>query len=581
MTNLDLEEIPLKKYQEADAGDGTRREDQYLEGIHLALCVASVLLIVFLYALDQTIVVTMITEVGNEFDAFDKIGWLISAFFLPTAILAPSWGQISIAFGRKWTMFCSVIIFEAGSLMCALAPNMNTLIGGRVLSGIGGGGIQGMAYILVTEIFKVNRRPLGLVLFGLVFSAASVLGPIIGGAFTSNVTWRWCFYINLPIGGVGLVMFFITFNPPLPDHNVIDQLRTLDFVGSLLIAAGLSIFLMALGLGSENMYEWNSAAVICCFIFGIVFFIGFCVWNFKFSTKQLIPTEVVKSLGVLFNGVCMFGTFASFQGGLLYMSVYFQNVKDRTPINTGLSMLPMLIGASLFSIIAGAFIKKTGFIKPVEVFGTIMPMVGFGLLTLYDVDSSDGAIIGLQIPVGAGLGTLMQSIIMSSQISAPKNPGGLIMTTTFIVFGRCLGGVLGSLLSTVTYNASFRRILNNAVNNLKDPDIISELMQYDISKLAQSTGSISQLSNPSQRFIKVQISKATRNVFYMALGFATVAFISGLFTANNRLPKEKDIEDRRRDGEVNEMEEEMDKETVLDMEKVQSVEKARDMDSIR
>ena len=133
----------------------------------------------------------------------------------------------------------------------------------------------------------------------------------------------------------------------------------------------------------------------------------------------------------------------------------------------------------------------------------------------------------------------------------------------------------------MTYNASFRRILNNAVNNLKDPDIISELMQYDISKLAQSTGSISQLSNPSQRFIKVQISKATRNVFYMALGFATVAFISGLFTANNRLPKEKDIEDRRRDGEVNEMEEEMDKETVLDMEKVQSVEKARDMDSIR
>lgn len=564
MTNSDLESNKSKKYQEADAGDGTKREDQYLEGVQLVICTLSIILIIFLYALDQTIIITIITEVGNAFDAFDKIGWLSSAFFLPTAILAPNWGQISIVFGRKWSLLCAIVIFEAGSLMCALAPNMNTLIGGRVIAGIGGGGIQGLSFIIITEIFKVNRRPLALALVGVNFAIASILGPIVGGAFTSHVTWRWCFYINLPIGGLAIVLFFFTFNPPKTEYDIKNQLKKIDYMGTFLIASGLSIFLVALGLGSEGMYDWNSPAVICCFIFGILCCIGFCIWNFMFSTKQLIPTPVVKSLGISFNSICMFGTFACFQGGLLYMSVYFQNVQGRTPLHTGLSMLPMLIGVTIFSITSGIFIKKTLLIKPVQVFGTLMLLLGFGLLVLYDVNSSNGDIIGLQIPVGVGVGILMQSIIMSAQVSAPKTPGGLIMGTTFIIFGRCLGGSIGSLLATVVYNASFPRILSSAISKLQDHTIISELQQHDISKLVQSTGALSQLSDKTQTFIKIQISKATRNVFYLAIGFAALSLISSLFTTNNKLPKGKDVEDRRKNGESEEKGEDEDRERERD-----------------
>ena len=142
---MSSEDSEKKVFVEADAGDGTNREEHHLHGTQLMMCILSVFLCLFLFALDQTIVATILTTVGNKFDGFDRIGWLSSGFLLSTAVLVPSWGKVAMVFGRKITMYAAILIFEAGSLMCALSNNMNTLIGGRVLAGVGGGGVQSLS----------------------------------------------------------------------------------------------------------------------------------------------------------------------------------------------------------------------------------------------------------------------------------------------------------------------------------------------------------------------------------------------------------------------------------------------------
>ncbi|KAM9921462.1 hypothetical protein OXX80_012169, partial [Metschnikowia pulcherrima] len=158
-----------KKFFEADAGDGTRREDFYLTGVTLGLCVLSLFLCMFLFALDQLIVATLLSTVGNKFNAVNQIGWLTSGFLISMTVLVLVWGKIAIIFGRKTSMVAAVVLFEAGSLMCALSNSMNVLIGGRVLAGVGGGGIQTLVFIVITEVFPIQKRPMGIAIIGCTF----------------------------------------------------------------------------------------------------------------------------------------------------------------------------------------------------------------------------------------------------------------------------------------------------------------------------------------------------------------------------------------------------------------------------
>ena len=192
---MSSEDSEKKVFVEADAGDGTNREEHHLHGTQLMMCILSVFLCLFLFALD----------------GFDRIGWLSSGFLLSTAVLVPSWGKVAMVFGRKITMYAAILIFEAGSLMCALSNNMNTLIGGRVLAGVGGGGVQSLSFVITSEVVPIERRPFAMAAMGCTFAVASVLGPLVGGAFTDNVSWRWCFYINLPIGAVAAIALFFSF----------------------------------------------------------------------------------------------------------------------------------------------------------------------------------------------------------------------------------------------------------------------------------------------------------------------------------------------------------------------------------
>lgn len=530
------EKIAPKKYIESDAGDGTKREDMYLEGRALLLCFVSVYSCFFLFALDQTIVATLLTTVGNKFNAFDKIGWLSAGFLISMCVLVSVWGKLAIIFGRKYAMMAGIILFEAGSLMCALANNMNVLIGGRVLAGIGGGGVQTVTFIIITEVLPMHKRPLGMALVATVFAVASVLGPLVGGAFTSNVSWRWCFYINLPIGGLAFALFAATFNPPKAKGSLKQKLLLIDYPGVVLLSGGLVVFLLALTFGASAQYAWTSAAVIACFVVGGAVTILYFVWNFCFSKNPMFPWEVVRVIPVEAASIALFGGFGFFMSAVLYLSVYFQVIHDASAWRSGVDLLPLIISVVITSFSTGILVKKTRFVKPFAIFGASVGMIGCGLLVLLEVDSPTSKKIGLLIPAGVGIGSLMQSCIIAGQLEAPKGPGGVIMATTLINFCRSFGGALSSNLADVVYSTSFLNHVKPAL--AKQPQaVINELANVDIEALINSTEAMDRLSLAARAFLKLQMMKAIRDTFYMNLGFAALTLIAVMFVTNKRLPE--------------------------------------------
>lgn len=263
----------------------------------------------------------------------------------------------------------------------------------------------------------------------------------------------------------------------------------------------------------------------------------FCIWNFRFSKNPLIPYEVVKIIQVDASTLMIFGMFGYFIAIILYVSIYFQVIHGADAWHSGLHLLPVIIPVVITSISSGIIIHKTRYVKPFGIAGAILGPVGVGILCLLDVDSSKSKQIGLLIISGISCGLQMQAAMISSQISAPKTPGGTILATTFVNFGRALGGTIGADLADAVYSASFKNEYAKALSQVKDPKILAELSHINQEALVTSTELIEKLSPGAQAFVKGQVMEAIRNVFYMAIGFAALALIGCIFTTNKRLPK--------------------------------------------
>ncbi|ODV96777.1 hypothetical protein PACTADRAFT_39663 [Pachysolen tannophilus NRRL Y-2460] len=537
-------------FNEADAGDGTKVSEHHLHGARLILNVISCILCLFLAALDQTIIATLLTDVGDQFNDFSQVTWISSGFLLAMCVVSAIWGKLSIIFGRKISLYAAIILFEGGSLMAALANTMNILIGGRVMSGVGGGGIQAMVFIIVTELVPISRRPILMAAISCTYAIASVLGPIIGGAFTSHVTWRWCFYINLPISAVSLIFLFFVYNPPRPKGDLITKLKMIDYLGVFLMASSLVLILLALTFGGIQ-YPWRSAAVICCFVIGGLLWIIFCIWNFKFSKNPIIPLSVVRVPQLnasAFTGGFM---FMYFMAAFIYVNIYFQVVRGADAWHSGIDSLPFIITVVICSISSGILVGKTRYVKPFSVFGGLCGPIGCGLLCLLKVDSSSSDKIGLLILAGVGVGLLLQTSMITAQLVAPKTEGGLILTTTFCNFIRSFGGALGSDLSETVFTSSAITKIDAMIAANKDTVDLSSLESIDISSLISSPDQIDALSTEIQALLKNCIMESIRNVFYMCIDIAGLAFICSLFITNKRLPAKapKITNDKEKDPE--------------------------------
>lgn len=517
--------------EEESAGDGTVASQHYLSGVPLISCMGSLLITMFLIALDQTIVATILTTVGERFNDFGKVSWLTSAFMLPMCVLALSWGKISMILGRKYAMLVAIVLFELGSLICALANSMDMLIGGRVIAGIGASGVQVMVLVIISEIVPVQKRGLAQGLVGASFGFASVAGPLVGGAFTSNVSWRWCFYINLPFGAIAFVCIFYFFRPPMPTGALWPKIKKIDYFGTFLLTSGLILVLLALTFGSTDK-EWSSPLVISFFVVGGVLLICFLVWNFRISKDPLVPWNVVKVPSVIIAALCFLFFYGAFMCFVLFTAIYFQVVHNEDALHSGLSVLPAIVPVIIFSILGGVLISKTRFVKPFICIGAAIGTIGAGILLMLDVHTPSPKKIGYLILVGVGSGLSFQSIIISAQLKAPKAGGGVLIATAFASLARQLGGIIGSTVGQTIYTVVFKTKL------LGDPNLPTSV-KSDISALINSPTLVQTFPEDTRETVLKYLVDAYRSTTYLTIAFFGTTLVLGLFTTNARIPKTK------------------------------------------
>ncbi|WWD17805.1 hypothetical protein CI109_102247 [Kwoniella shandongensis] len=416
----------------------------------------------FCSLLDQTIVTTALPTLGKVFSRADISSWVGTAYLLTSTCAQPIYGRISDIFGRKFTLLACIFIFFIGSMACALAQTMIQLIVFRAIQGVGGGGILTLSMIIISDVVSLKERGKYQGIAGGVVALANSCGPILGGVFTEKATWRWCFYINLPLSAIAFVT--IVFILPLRRvrGSAWEKLKKLDFYGSLLTLAWASLVLIALSWAGSQ-YSWSSAAVLAPLIIGLALLGIFIFVEAKVVSLPLVPMHIFNSVSV---SACYFTTFMNgmaFYATLYYLPQYFQVVRGDSAIRSGVLMLPLLTVQTFFSFGAGILQSKTGDYWWNLVIGFALWTVGLGLISSVDANASIAKLAGYQVIVGVGAGQTFQTSLIAIQAAVSRKD--MATATGLRNFLRMLGGTIALAVSSTIVNNSVKGHLKGVLGD--------------------------------------------------------------------------------------------------------------------
>ncbi|CAH0020484.1 unnamed protein product [Clonostachys rhizophaga] len=412
-----VSEVATGENQEAAPRENT------LPILNLILIGAALWFSIFLITLDGTIVANAIPTITDEFHKISDVGWYGSAYLLTQAAFQLLYGKIYAKFSIKYTFIAAISVFELGSLVCALAPNSTALIIGRAVSGFGGAGITSGSMAIIAYSVPLRLRPLFIASFGIVFAVSSVCGPLLGGVFTSKLTWRWCFYINLPFGGFTILAILLVLREPKrPELDSIalgKKLQSIDFLGTLLLVPAIVCLLLALQWGGSK-YSWSNARIIALLVlFGLLSaaFIAFQHWKGEEATLVLRLLASRSVLAASWYGFC--------NGGAMTLLVYYipfwhQVIHGVSAVDSGIRLLPFMIGVVITVMLAGAIVSKFGYYTIFLILSSIITPIGEGLLTTWKVDTGFSEWVGYQALIGLGIGLGQQQPLVAIQNVVPK-----------------------------------------------------------------------------------------------------------------------------------------------------------------
>ncbi|WXC50476.1 hypothetical protein QX201_010139 [Fusarium graminearum] len=472
-------------------------------------------LVFFLIALDRTIIGTAIPTISAEFNSFGDIAWYESAFLLPLCVFQLSFGLVFKYYSTKWVLFILTAIFEIGSIVCAAAPNSNALIVGRAITGIGGAGIGSGVFIYITLLFPLEERPKYLGSLGSAFGISSILGPILGGYLTS-VNWRWCFWINVPIGGLSLFLLFILApdrpSPVKPATTWRQKFLDLDPLGFLLVAGSIVSLLFALEFGKEDK-AWSTGRVIALFVVFAILLVAFAGYQIWRGEKATTPPRILRQRTVL--AACLFNFFI---GTVLviyafYIPVWFQVVKGKSPQDSGIALLPLLLSNVVFVIVGGILVSTIGYCNPFAIGGSAILIVGAALITTWTADVEKGKWIGYQIITGTGMGFALQQPAIAVQT---------VLSEADSTVGLSVLSFLGFLSGTV-----FITVAQTLLQGQLDSKISQYFPNIDIEQLSNSgAASIRNLVSEDKMSIVLDAyNDSMRSIWYLALAMGAASLV--------------------------------------------------------
>ncbi|KAL2008277.1 hypothetical protein VTN00DRAFT_8259 [Thermoascus crustaceus] len=403
----------------------------------------------FLAAIDQTIVSTALPSIAESFSASAiDYTWIGSAYLLPAAASPPPWGKLSDIWGRKPMILLANVVFVIGSLIGALSVNIRMLIAGRVIQGIGGGGVLSLVYTVIGDMFSQRDRSLYYGIIGIVWGLAGGIGPILGGVFAKYVSWRWCFWINLPIDGIGFITLLFFLRIETPKTPLVDGLKAMDWLGTTTVVGGTVMFLLGLVYGGVA-YPWDSPTVICLIIFGLLTLVIFVVFEWKVAKYPLAPMRLFKSPSNNATfGIAFIHGFV-YIADMYYLPLYFQSVIGASPLLSGVYILPVTLMACFCSTLTGGYIKKTGRYRPPLYFGTALMLLGHGLYIDLKPYASWPRIIIYQLITAIGIGPLFQAPIIS--IFSQTKPADVASAAAFSSFARAMGTAISVVIGGVIF----------------------------------------------------------------------------------------------------------------------------------
>jgi EmrB/QacA subfamily drug resistance transporter len=417
-----------------------------ITGRRLWLILGALLLGMLLAALDQTIVSTALPTIVGDLHGGSHLAWVVTAYLLSSTVSTPLWGKLGDQYGRKTFFQASIVIFVVGSALCGISQTMTELIAFRALQGLGGGGLMVGAQTIIGDVVSPRERGRYMGLFGAMFAVATVIGPLIGGLCVDYLSWRWVFYINLPLG---ILALFVT-GAVLPGH-LRKVHHKIDYLGTTLLAGSATSLIIFASLGGVS-WPWASVPSYLTAVLGIVLAIAFLLAE-RVAVEPVIPLKLFRVR--VFNAASAIGFVMGFAmfGALTFLPLFLQNVKGVSPTSSGLRILPLMLGMLAASVTSGRLVTRWGRYKVFPVVGSAMMTLGAYLLSFIDASLNSWLLAFYMFIFGVGMGLIMQVLVVAVQNAVSYQQLGV--ATSSATFFRMIGGCFGTAVFGAIYAIVF------------------------------------------------------------------------------------------------------------------------------